>query len=77
MTEIQDAYELYKVIYGRVRSGDTIKDHDYGYSDDNGDFLAYYDSQRKTAITLAIQDAKVPRSMRDSNQFRETIGQSS
>jgi len=57
MSDVQP-YEIYVETYGKVLSGYTLKDEDYGGVADYGQDPEPYDEKLKVSISLAVQDAK-------------------
>jgi len=56
MSDVQP-YEIYVETFGKVKSGYTLEDEDYGVAAGYEDSEPY-DEKLKVAISLAAQDAK-------------------
>lgn len=62
---------IYVEIFGRIQSGDVLKEYDYGERKPEG-FVAF-DEKGKLAVSLAAQDVKNKTTMRSKSTFEEEI----
>jgi len=67
-----EPYEIYVEKYGKIKSGASLLDSDFGeLSDPSGGFVKY-DEEHKLAVTLAAQDAKHD-NLRSKVEFQEEL----
>jgi len=66
---MNEPYEIYVEMYGKIKSGGKIKPGDF--SEFDGQKNEEYDESRKLAVSLAAQDADT--SMRTKSEFEKEI----
>ena len=71
MTEPAAPYDVYVLKFGKVKSGHTLNQTDFGFVDDIG--FREFDKVRKLAVLLAANDAEHRLYMRTKSEFEEEI----
>ena len=70
----KESYIIYSTTYGRVKSGTKLTEADYCHPDlINGN--KPFNIEETTAVTLACEDASIPRCSRSVSEFEERIAE--
>jgi hypothetical protein len=67
-----DPYTVYVRTFGKITSGGKLANGDYGYTNDNGDYVAY-GPEAQAAMSLAAQDVKTIAVMRPKSEVQEEL----